>query len=318
MEPLVSIIIPTYNRAQLIGETLNSVLAQTYKNWECIVVDDGSSDTTEAIVNLFMQQDSRFHYVHRKKNYLPGGNGARNYGFSLAKGKYIQFFDSDDIMHPEKLEQQVSTFEIDESEFSVCQLGVFSKSINEIERIRHPHLYSENKLEDFIQQKIVFLLQSCIYKASFLRDNHIVFNEGLQAAQDWEFNVRCIYYSKSYSVIDDSLAFIRNHPDNISSSPRKKGMRFWNYYIARNLVFQFLRKEKYPLHNGLETFFKDYFNKVLLSCVKTKKWKESYTVFFKSIIHFYGIGSILGILVSMTLVMNTNRGNRYLKKFLLE
>jgi glycosyltransferase involved in cell wall biosynthesis len=82
-QPLVSVIIPTYNRAHLIGETLDSVLAQTYTNWECIIVDDGSSDNTDEFVGKYVKKDSRFKYYHRPEEHLPGGNGARNYGFKI-------------------------------------------------------------------------------------------------------------------------------------------------------------------------------------------------------------------------------------------
>ena len=69
--PLVSIIIPTYNRAHLIGETLDSVLAQTYQNWECIIVDDGSSDNTDDVVNDYVKKDPRFKYYYRPDEHLP-------------------------------------------------------------------------------------------------------------------------------------------------------------------------------------------------------------------------------------------------------
>ena len=96
--PLVSIIIPTYNRADLILETLQSVQNQTYTNWECIIVDDGSKDRTEEVVRDFIKTDSRYQYYKRPEYHKQGGNGARNFGFSLAKGDYINWFDSDDIM----------------------------------------------------------------------------------------------------------------------------------------------------------------------------------------------------------------------------
>lgn len=88
-EPLVSIIIPTYNRAHLIGETLDSVLAQTYENWECIVVDDGSTDHTDEVMAEYCAKDSRFRYFHRPDTHKPGGNGARNYGFLMSRGEFV-------------------------------------------------------------------------------------------------------------------------------------------------------------------------------------------------------------------------------------
>ena len=82
-------IIPTYNRAHLIGETLDSVLAQTYQHWECIIVDDGSSHNTDRVVSEYVKKDSWFKYYHRPDEHLPGGNGARNYGFKMSQGKFI-------------------------------------------------------------------------------------------------------------------------------------------------------------------------------------------------------------------------------------
>ena len=109
-EPLVSIIIPTYNRAHLIGETLDSIIAQTYTNWECIVVDDGSSDDTVEVLDTYCIKDSRIKYYQRPDEYLPGGNGARNYGFKLSNGEYVNWFDSDDIMATDFLSEKVKIF----------------------------------------------------------------------------------------------------------------------------------------------------------------------------------------------------------------
>src|SRR5690606_1022644 len=108
--PLVSIIIPTYNRAHLLGETLDSVLAQTYTNWECIIVDDGSTDTTADILKTYCDKDARFQYHKRPDIYQSGGNGARNYGLVLSKGEYVQWFDSDDIMYDNYIELKVEEF----------------------------------------------------------------------------------------------------------------------------------------------------------------------------------------------------------------
>ena len=84
--PLVSIIIPTYNRAHLLEETLNSIVKQTYSNWECLIVDDGSKDDTDNFMESFIKKDKRFQYHKRPKNSPKGGNAARNYGFQLSKG----------------------------------------------------------------------------------------------------------------------------------------------------------------------------------------------------------------------------------------
>ena len=83
---IVSIIIPVFNRYQIIGETLNSIINQTYSNWECIVVDDGSSDYTEQLMEFYTQKDPRIIFVRRPDNRPKGANACRNYGFEFKQG----------------------------------------------------------------------------------------------------------------------------------------------------------------------------------------------------------------------------------------
>ena len=98
----ISVIIPTYNRGNLIGDSIKSVLNQTYENLEVIVVDDGSTDNTKEEIDKI--EDERVKYIKLMKN--SGGSNARNIGIQNANGKYISFQDSDDIYYPKKLEIQ--------------------------------------------------------------------------------------------------------------------------------------------------------------------------------------------------------------------
>ncbi len=84
-------------------------MAQTYQNWECIVVDDGSTDRTKTVVQGYVKKDTRFILVDRPETHQPGGNGARNYGFEISKGDYIQWFDSDDLMQPDFLSEKINS-----------------------------------------------------------------------------------------------------------------------------------------------------------------------------------------------------------------
>lgn len=105
-EPLVSIITPAYNAARFIGETIESVLAQTYKNWEMIIVDDCSTDDTREIVQSYQEKDSRIKLFTLDKN--SGSGVARNKAMDEAKGRFIAFLDSDDLWYPEKLRRQIA------------------------------------------------------------------------------------------------------------------------------------------------------------------------------------------------------------------
>lgn len=103
MKDLVSIIMPSYNTAQYIEESIQSVYRQTYTNWELIIVDDCSTDNTDEVVTAI--QDSRIKYIKNEKN--SGAAESRNRALREAKGKWIAFLDSDDLWYPEKLEKQI-------------------------------------------------------------------------------------------------------------------------------------------------------------------------------------------------------------------
>jgi len=105
MNPKVSVVIPTYNSAQFIVETLESVFAQTYEDYEIIVVDDGSTDNTREVLKPYM---SRIRYIYKENG---GASSARNLGIKSAEGEYIAFLDSDDLWMPEKLEKQMEYFQ---------------------------------------------------------------------------------------------------------------------------------------------------------------------------------------------------------------
>lgn len=103
---LVSIITPNWNCAKFIGETIRSVQAQTYQNWEMIIVDDCSTDGSETVVEPYMREDKRIKFLRNPKN--SGAAITRNYGLREAKGRWIAFLDSDDLWLPEKLEKQLA------------------------------------------------------------------------------------------------------------------------------------------------------------------------------------------------------------------
>ena len=115
MKDLVSIIMPSYNTAQFITESINSVLSQTYKNWELIIVDDCSTDNTDDVIKPFLE-DKRIKFFKNEKN--SGAAVSRNYALREAKGKYIAFLDSDDLWFHTKLEKQISFMVMNNYHFS--------------------------------------------------------------------------------------------------------------------------------------------------------------------------------------------------------
>lgn len=124
--PLVSVVMPCYNSEQFIVETINSVTAQTYTNWELLVVDDCSSDRSVSLIEQLEAQDSRIHLLINAKN--SGVSAARNRGMDICKGKYIALLDSDDLWKKEKLAKQVELAKETKADIVYCSYGMIDES----------------------------------------------------------------------------------------------------------------------------------------------------------------------------------------------
>src|SRR4028118_650117 len=106
--PLVSVVPPCYNYGAYLGETLESLIAQTYPHWECWVIDDGSTDNSADVAQTYAARDRRIRYVHQKNS---GPAAARNAGLQRCTGDYIQLLDADDLLEPDKFRLQVELME---------------------------------------------------------------------------------------------------------------------------------------------------------------------------------------------------------------
>ena len=132
MNPIVSIVIPTYNRAHLIRETIESVLAQTYFEWECIIIDDGSTDNTSEIINNYISKDLRIIYYHRPVEKIKGPASCRNFGIEKANGAFIVFLDSDDLLTKKCIENRVKFAQLNfEYDLWIFKTKVFEKNTDE-------------------------------------------------------------------------------------------------------------------------------------------------------------------------------------------
>ena len=130
---LVSIITPVYNSEKFLEQCIQSVISQTYKNWEHILVDDCSTDNSKAIVDKFLQSDTRVKYIKLKTN--SGAGIARNTAIKSAKGKYIAFLDSDDIWHPEKLRMQIGFMEANNHHFTFTDYDLVNEAGQKISKL---------------------------------------------------------------------------------------------------------------------------------------------------------------------------------------
>ena len=147
MNELVSIIMPSYNTAKFISQTIESVLAQTYTNWELIIVDDCSTDNTDEVVKSFLS-DNRIKYIKNEKN--SGAAVSRNRALREAKGKWIAFLDSDDLWLPEKLEKQISFMRKNDYYFSYTNyIEINENSVPNGRRITGPKRVTRHDMYNY-------------------------------------------------------------------------------------------------------------------------------------------------------------------------
>ncbi|WP_405605388.1 glycosyltransferase family 2 protein [Polaribacter sp. Asnod1-A03] len=215
-DSLISIIIPVYNRANIIHETLDSIKKQTYSYWECIIVDDGSTDNLNEIIDNYIKSDFRFKFDKRPKERLKGGNASRNYGFEISKGEFINWFDSDDIMLPDFLENKISVLNNNkELDFCACYSKLFSGSVDNIKKTEKPFvLNSNNYLEDYLLNGLYFDTASPLWRRSFLNENNLLFDESLLRSQERDFHLRVLSKKPKYNYLDEALFLSREGVGN--------------------------------------------------------------------------------------------------------
>ncbi|UOX34028.1 glycosyltransferase [Flavobacterium sediminilitoris] len=210
MQQLVSIIIPTYNSSIYLKQTLDSVLRQTYTNWECILVDDGSTDLTETITENYREKDTRFHLYKRPENLPKGPSSARNYGVTKANGEYLIFLDADDLLANTCLENRVEQFNKNQDcDFLVFQMERF---VNEPDYSNKEKKVEENKeeiLNSFIKLHGQWPISSPIYKTNFFSEK-IKFNSNLIVFEDLEVAIKSILLASNFLVFKLIDCYYRN------------------------------------------------------------------------------------------------------------
>lgn len=264
MKSLVSIIIPTYNRSNLIGQTLESVLGQTYKHWECFVIDDGSTDDTQNTVEIYSKRDNRIKYLKRPNERPKGASSCRNYGLEQAKGNFIQFLDSDDIISRNKLECQIKLLEKDpHNSIATCKWGTFT------DNPANSHIHQSLKAYDNFNDPLDFLeamgVSICYFPphAYLIRKSIITkagyWNEYLTLNDDGEFMTRVIINSHNICFAEEGLAYYRlPSGDNLSLFDDKKkvssAIQSWKL-IESYLQIRFQREEFIFLKRAKNDFY---------------------------------------------------------------
>jgi glycosyltransferase involved in cell wall biosynthesis len=216
---LVSVIIPAYNAEKFIIATLNSVKAQTYSSWECIIVDDGSTDQTRNIIGTFENQDSRFRYI---KGQHGGVSRARNLGISISQGDFIALLDHDDLWAPTKLEKQMGIF-FQHPETGLVFCDAFIRSPRKTFRnfsVRKP--FKGDVFYPLAKRNFI-ICQTAVIPRKLLLERKSPFIPELEMAEEYEL---FLWLAARYVVdfIDEPLATYIYHDGNDS-------LKRWNIII---------------------------------------------------------------------------------------
>ena len=227
---LVSVIIPCYNYGNYLPFTLDNILNQSFNNWECIVVDDGSKDNTGKIARQYADRDKRFKYVYQQNK---GLSAARNTGIENSSGKYIQLLDADDLIHQTKLEQQVSFMETnpqvdiiygDASFFHTNSPEVFHTARDE-EKDKTEKLKGSGKGHDMVKRfcvnNVMPVSSPLIRKSVF--DKVGTFDITYRSYEDWQFWFRCAVKGMffQYAPFKGTETYIRYGHVSMMTNSRK-------------------------------------------------------------------------------------------------
>ena len=222
MSDLVSIIMPSYNTAQYITETIQSVIDQTYHNWELIIVDDCSTDNTDIVIGKI--KDPRIRYIKNEKN--SGAAVSRNRALREANGRWVAFLDSDDLWKPQKLEKQLLFMEEENLPMTFSFYEQIDENGNSLHKqVTSPLEVSYSKL--FYCNWIGNL--TGIYSVDFFGKIPI---SNIKKRQDWILWLTLVKKIEKVKPVAESLAFYRVRKDSISSSKVK--LIKYNYFIYKD------------------------------------------------------------------------------------
>lgn len=242
MSPLLSIIIPTFNRSELLKETLDSVINQTYQKWECIIVDDNSTDNTKEVTESFGEKDSRFQYYFGPDHEISGANACRNFGFEKCNGYYIKWFDSDDLMLKNHIEVVLGELSKNDLDFVVTESEMFGHDIHTIEKPYNYDSAIELNTENVALNRIGWITNDLTIKKVSLGE--LRFNESLKANQEYNLNVRLLNAGLKGKIINKVLSKYRQHDGTISYNRHRSDLKYLStlldvkYFTAADLYIE--------------------------------------------------------------------------------
>lgn len=223
--PLVSVVIPCFNQGGYLSEALESVRCQTCPDWECIVVDDGSTDVTAQVAQSLAQRDARIRYVYQRNG---GLSSARNRGLDLASAPYIQFVDADDLIHPRKLELQLAALSgapADALCFCDYRFGCGEGAATTLERrgFGRPSFGRNPPLQELIdrwESELSIPVHAFLFDRRLFETPRVRFDPSMPNHEDWDCWLQLFRRNVYIVHVARELATYRIRPDSMSCDER--------------------------------------------------------------------------------------------------
>lgn len=215
---MISIILPVYNGEKYIEDAIKSVMSQTYNNWELIVIDDGSSDSTSTIVNKYI--NTNIHYIYQENK---GPSDARNKGITVAKGEYLAFLDADDLYKSNKLSDQLSYLNENPSvDIVYNDIEVVDEFLNHLSFLKSEGIY--NRKEDFLAvllfRQIIPLPPSMLIRRRCF-EGGLKYNSNYIHCEDYDLTIQ-LASQYTFGYLPENLYIYRRHDNNLTNQHQKQ------------------------------------------------------------------------------------------------
>lgn len=255
----ISVIIPVYNVKPHLDNCIESILKQDYADFECILVDDGSTDGSSEICDYWDSNDSRIKVIHQNNQ---GVSSARNAGLKVATGEFISFVDSDDWVENHYLSDLVSPIEQNNSDLSVTGMSLFWKKGNDSTQIT-PAIDStielnQNNLNLFVElmrSNLLFGSVVKLYKSSIIRHHNIKFDTNCDFGEDLKFNLNYLSHIATISTSKSSPYHYRQNNTHDTLSTKIRPNQFDIEYEQWHLLFNFFQSRDLLKHQALEYLY---------------------------------------------------------------
>ena len=287
---MISVIVPIYNVVSYLDECVASIVAQTYKSWECILVDDGSVDGSGDICDEWAKKDERIRVVHQDNG---GVSKARNRGIEESKGEYIVFVDSDDTIGKEHLRNLVGAPKADLIVAGIRHVVSDGDDVDYKPSCGKTFSFSQEGIEEIVDLNRKYLLYGPVvklYQASIVKENGVIFPSDCSYGEDLLFNLKYLEHVHTISQVNDVSYYYRRGTETLSTRERtnqfEQDYEQWKmlkaFYASHGMWLQPMKEMLYErlwgiVYDGIFSTFAN--NKEILSVPEIKELKNYQHVF---------------------------------------